>query len=65
VGGVDRGVRSARFYVLRNTSMPAVLIETGFVTGRDDARNLANPAYRTRMANAIAQGILQYVQQNF
>jgi N-acetylmuramoyl-L-alanine amidase len=65
VGGVDRGVRSARFYVLRNTAMPAVLIETGFVTGRDDARNLANPAYRTRMANAIAQGILQYVQQNF
>ncbi|NJL23373.1 MAG: N-acetylmuramoyl-L-alanine amidase, partial [Leptolyngbyaceae cyanobacterium SM1_3_5] len=64
VGGVDRGVRSARFYVLRNTDMPAVLVETGFVTGRDDARNLADPAYRSRMAAAIAQGILQYVQQN-
>ncbi len=61
----DRGVRQARFYVLRNTSMPAVLLETGFVTGRDDAARLADPAFRARMAEAIARGILQYVQQNF
>lgn len=60
----DRGVRRARFYVLRNTSMPAVLVEVGFVTGAQDARNLSNPAHRTQMAEAIAQGILRYVQQN-
>lgn len=64
-GSLDRGVRRARFYVLRNTSMPAVLLETGFVTGRDDARRLADPDYRNRMAEAIARGILQYVQQTF
>lgn len=57
---VDRGVKRARFYVLRYTSMPAVLVETGFVTGRQDARNLANSAFRARMAEAIAEGILRY-----
>lgn len=63
-GARDRGVRQARFYVLRETSMPAVLVETGFVTGAEDAPQLANPAYRKVMAEAIARGILQYIQQN-
>jgi N-acetylmuramoyl-L-alanine amidase len=61
----DRRVRFARFYVLRNTAMPAVLVEVGFVTGEEDARRLADPAFRTQMAEAIATGILRYVQQNF
>ncbi|WP_448574027.1 N-acetylmuramoyl-L-alanine amidase [Trichothermofontia sp.] len=59
----DRGVRQARFYVLRRTSMPSVLVETGYVTGAEDAPRLANPAYRSQMAAAIARGILQYLQQ--
>jgi len=59
----DRGVRTARFYVLRKTSMPSVLVEVGFVTGRDDAMKLANPSYRAQMADAIARGILQYLQR--
>jgi N-acetylmuramoyl-L-alanine amidase len=60
----DRGIRRARFYVLRKTSMPSVLVEVGFVTGREDAAKLSNPAYRSQMAQAIARGILQYIQQN-
>jgi N-acetylmuramoyl-L-alanine amidase len=60
----DRGVRSARFYVLRRTSMPAVLVEVGFVTGADDAAKLSTDNYRSQMADAIARGILQYLQQN-
>lgn len=64
-GSADRGVRQARFYVIRNTSMPAVLVETGFVTGQNDAARLGDPAYRSQMAGAIARGILLYVQQNF
>lgn len=63
-GANDRGVRRARFYVLRHTSMPAVLLEVGFVTGREDAPRLASSAYRTRLAEAIARGILQYVRQH-
>jgi N-acetylmuramoyl-L-alanine amidase len=58
----DRGVRRARFYVLRHTAMPSVLVETGFVTGEEDSARLATPAFQTQMAEAIARGILQYLQ---
>lgn len=61
----DRGVRQARFHVLRNTKMPAVLVEVGFVTGNYDALILANPQQRIRMAQAIARGILRYISNNF
>lgn len=59
----DRRVRRARFFVIRNNPVPAVLVETGFVTGAEDARKLADPDFRSQMAEAIAQGILQYLQQ--
>ncbi len=62
-GAPNRGVREARFYVLRHTRMPAVLVEVGFVTGAQDAQKLADPAYRSVMAEAIARGILQYMQR--
>lgn len=58
----DRNVRKARFYVLRKNSMPSILVETGFVTGRQDVANLNSPAYQNKMADAIAQGILQYLR---
>ena len=58
----DRGVRQARFYVLRNSAMPAVLVETGFLTGREDAANLRQASHRRQMAEAIARGILLYLQ---
>ncbi len=58
----DRGVRTARFYVLRKTSMPSVLVEVGFVTGRDDASKLSTAAYRKQMADSITRGILQYIR---
>ncbi len=59
----DRGIKSARFYVIRNTNMPAALIELGFVTGQNDAPKLRDPAWQERMAQAITQGILQYLRQ--
>jgi N-acetylmuramoyl-L-alanine amidase len=64
-GTYDRGVRHANFYVLRNTSMPAVLLELGFVTGAQDSRLLSDPDFQRQMAEAIARGILQYVQQGY
>ncbi|MEL7051822.1 MAG: DUF3747 domain-containing protein [Cyanobacteria bacterium J06588_5] len=57
----DRGVRRARFYVLVNTSMPAVLVETGFVTGREDAARFRNPQEVNTIADGITAGILQYL----
>ena len=57
----DRGVRRARFYVLVNTSMPAVLVETGFVTGREDAARFRNPQEVNTIADGITAGILQHL----
>lgn len=59
----DRRVRKARFYVLRKSSMPSILVETGYLTGREDIAKLRNPTYQNQMAEAIAQGILQYLRQ--
>ena len=63
-GSPSRGVKTARFYVIRRTSMPAALVEVGFVTGVDDAPRLQDRHYRSLLAQAIARGILQYIQQN-
>ncbi len=59
----DRGIRRARFYVLRKTSMPAILVETGYVTGREDAAKLKQTWYRNKMAEGIADGILRYLKR--
>jgi N-acetylmuramoyl-L-alanine amidase len=57
----DRGIRRARFFVLRKSSMPSILVETGYVTGREDAAKLRDPQYQNRMAEGIARGILEYL----
>ncbi|MCC5624384.1 N-acetylmuramoyl-L-alanine amidase [Nostoc sp. CHAB 5715] len=59
----DRGVRRARFYVLRKSSMPSILVETGYLTGRDDNPKLRTSAYQNQMADAIARGVLQYLKR--
>jgi N-acetylmuramoyl-L-alanine amidase len=59
----DRGTRKARFYVLRKSSMPSILVETGYMSGREDNPRLGNPAYQNQMAEAIASGILKYLQR--
>jgi N-acetylmuramoyl-L-alanine amidase len=56
----DRGVRRARFQVLREATMPAVLIEGGFLTDPKEAQEILSPAYRAEMARAIVDGILAY-----
>ncbi|KAF3887789.1 MULTISPECIES: N-acetylmuramoyl-L-alanine amidase [Nostocales] len=59
----NRGVRKARFYVLRKSSMPSILVETGYMTGVEDNPRLGSSEYQNRMADAIAQGILRYLRQ--
>ncbi|MDJ0648493.1 MAG: N-acetylmuramoyl-L-alanine amidase [Xenococcaceae cyanobacterium MO_188.B19] len=60
----NRNVRRARFYVLRHSEMPAVLVEVGFLTGAQDSARLKNPNHRRQMAKAIARGIIQYIKEN-
>jgi N-acetylmuramoyl-L-alanine amidase len=56
----DRGMKRSRFEVLRDAAMPAILIEGGFMTNPADAKNIYDAAFRKRMAQAIANGILAY-----
>lgn len=57
---VDRGIKRARFCVLRLTTIPAVLIEGGFVSNLQEASRIATPAYRQAEAEAIALAIRNY-----
>jgi len=61
-GAIDRGVRTARFHVVVKTSMPSILVETGFVTNSRESADLNNSAYQERMGAAIARGIDQFVR---
>ncbi len=56
----DRGVRERSFYVVRNTTMPAVLVEGGFVSSPVDVALLAQPDFRQKMAEAIGGAVYQY-----
>ncbi|MFP7253979.1 N-acetylmuramoyl-L-alanine amidase [Terribacillus goriensis] len=56
----NRGTHSADFYVLRHTSMPAVLVETGFISNPSDAVLLNDSSYQDKVANSIAEGITEY-----
>ena len=56
----DRGVKHARFAVLRNAPVPAVLVEAGFMTHPQESKRIFDPDYRRQLARAIADGILAY-----
>jgi N-acetylmuramoyl-L-alanine amidase len=60
VSTFDRGVRHARFHVLRDIKIPAVLIEGGFLSNLFEAQRIATPQYRQQLGLAIAQAV-----QNF
>ena len=59
----SRGVRGARFHVLRTATMPAVLLEVGYLTHQEEEMRLGDPAFREALAQAVADGTLHYVQQ--
>jgi N-acetylmuramoyl-L-alanine amidase len=60
LGVPDRGIKRARFVVLKNDSNPGVLIEGGFLSNPQDAARIAAPAYREMVAQAIFNGVLAY-----
>jgi len=57
----DRGIRRARWKVLRDAPCPAVLVECGFLSNPTEAKKLSNRRYRDRVAQGIADGILTYI----
>jgi N-acetylmuramoyl-L-alanine amidase len=60
LGVPDRGVRRARFAVLRDASMPAALIEAGFMSHPVEGKKIFSAAYRGQIARAIVEGVLAY-----
>ncbi|MDP3143311.1 MAG: N-acetylmuramoyl-L-alanine amidase, partial [Candidatus Omnitrophota bacterium] len=59
----ERGIKSASFYVLKNTQIPAILIEVGYITNAREAKYLKSDDYRRDVVDAIAKGIMNYKQQ--
>lgn len=53
----DRGVKEAAFYVITHTSMPAILVETGFMSNAVEEQQLLKPEVQERMAKAISKGV--------
>ena len=57
---LDRGTQAKQFFVIANVTSPAVLIEGGFITNKDELSKLASEGYRDQLAAAVADGILRY-----
>jgi N-acetylmuramoyl-L-alanine amidase len=57
----DRAVRKAHFYVINHTPVPAVLAEVGFISNRDERDKLISSDYQTKVANALEQGVMLYL----
>ncbi len=60
LGLPDRGVKAAGFYVLKNTRMPAILVEGAFLSNPNEALLLADPNVRQRLAEAVGTGVVRY-----
>jgi N-acetylmuramoyl-L-alanine amidase len=60
LGVEDRGVRRARYEVLRGAEMPSILVEGGYMTNPSEGKRIFDPIYRRQLAAAILKGILAY-----
>ncbi|MGI9115936.1 MAG: N-acetylmuramoyl-L-alanine amidase family protein [Chthoniobacterales bacterium] len=56
----NRGTKAEQFFVLANVRHPAVLVEGGFLTNRDDVTKLGDANYREQLGTAISSGIFKY-----
>jgi len=59
----DRGVRQAPFSVLMGATMPAVLLEIGFLTNPSEEERLQDPLYRSDLLDAVVRAVLRYYAQ--
>ena len=59
----DKGVKQAPFYVLLGAQMPAVLVETAFISNPRECKRLTNATYQTRLCEGIVAGIKAYIEE--
>ena len=63
LGSKDRGVKQAGFVVAKYNTVPAILIELGFITGNTDSKNLKKTSYQKKAAKALYQGIVDTFEE--
>jgi N-acetylmuramoyl-L-alanine amidase len=63
LGFRDNGLKRARLYVLRNTRMPAMLVEPGFITNPMEYEKMAEPETRQKIAKAVTDGTIRYMEK--
>jgi N-acetylmuramoyl-L-alanine amidase len=59
----DKGVKQAPFYVLLGAQMPAILVETGFISNPRESKRLVNAQYQQRICEAIIMGVKKYIKE--
>jgi N-acetylmuramoyl-L-alanine amidase len=59
----DKGVKQAPFYVLLGARMPSILVETAFISNREECRLLTTAGYQEHMAESIVQGLRAYIRE--
>ncbi len=59
----DKGVKQAPFYVLLGARMPSILVETSFISNREECRLLITPSYQEHLAESIIKGIRDYIRE--
>jgi len=59
-GLFDRGIKRARFHVLRELNLPGVLLEAGFLSNSEDMRRIASAWYRQQVAGSILEAVRNY-----
>jgi N-acetylmuramoyl-L-alanine amidase len=62
-GGTDRGVKQANFAVLNTARRPAILVELGFATNREDARLMTSRDGQRSLARALARAVVSYLRE--
>ena len=58
----DRGLLKSKFYVINHTTVPAILIETGFISNEEERNELVTDSRKQKTAKAIAEGIIEYIK---
>lgn len=61
----SRGVKTGNFYVIRETAMPAILVEGGFISNPDERKLLKSQAYQQKIAQGIADGVDRYFKERW